>query len=372
MRCIVNLCVVIVAFIFSCSANSSLIATQYLLAFNKKEINFQEFLWDGPNDTVVSEATRNWNRPIYELWGVSDRYPGTQGMPIPNVRPYSETDPGFSGPNGEEFGIEIEFGDTSITPRSNNSKNVKFYTDFGQTNAGVIGMSRAEIHIKSTLKKMDIAEGTTLWIGWSEKYSHLDKEKIATVFQFRNQPNNTDLAEKGYDEASINSITQAGYTTGGPAIGIITAPFNGQLHYQVSIREGTPLSWQVPENNVYLHPHEIQTDQWYDFIAQIKYSQQADGFLKIWIFDQTNNPISNASCSTAPNWSFYGPTMYTYPSNYQFPIPSPDLRLGIYRHERTNVQEEVDAAHRYMTKYLGPLRLWRGDSNTGFSIVTPR
>lgn len=366
-------CLLILLAISTASAQSSTAVTAYMMlkASEQKE-PYKTFLWTGENNGPVSLATRNWNRPLFELWGVSDRYPGTRGMPIPNVRPYNETDPGFVGPDGEEFGVEIEFNDRTILPRQTDSENVRFYTDFGQTNANEIGMTRAEIQIRTTLQKLDVEEGSTLWLGWSEKYTYLDKEKITTVFQFRNQPSDTVLAEKGFDAETISEISQNGYTSGGPAAGIITTPINGELHYKFSARVGTPFNWSVPNENTHTIAEPIKLNTWYDFIVEMKYSQQNDGAWRIWVFEHNDDAPQTYKVTQPPVWQFQGPTMYTYPSNYAFAIPSPEIRTGVYRHDRVNQTTPISDQHRYMTKYLGPLRLWRGDSDIGFEKVTPR
>lgn len=359
---------VLLGITISFTAASSSVVFNYVI--DESEINKsapEQFLWNGPNNGEVSESSRNWNRPLFELWGVSDRYPATQGMPIPNVLPYSQTDGNFRGPNGEEFGVEVEFGDVTKLPRQPGSKNVRFYTDFGQTDAGSIGMSRAEVHIRSTLQKLEVEEGSTLWLGWSEKYTHLDKEKITTVFQFRNQPNHTILAEKGFDQNTISEIESQGHTSGGPAIGIITTPIDGQLHYKASVRHGSTLNWQVSENDTFTFPTAIERDIWYDFVVQIKYSQQNNGFFKIWISES-----NQSSQITSPTWHYVGSTMYQYPAHYEFNIPSPEIRTGVYRHDRMHVSEPISDQDRYMIKYLGPLRMWKGLDDTGFMKVYPK
>jgi len=332
---------------------------------SKGDEQYRQYNWTGEMNGTVSAETRNWNRPLFEIWGVSDRYPGTKGMPVPVVQPYSVTDPGFNGPNGEEFGIEVEFGDTSIEPRVAGSKNVRFYTDFGQTNAASIGMTRAEIHIRTTLQKMNIEEGDTLWLGWSEYYTHLDRQKITTVFQFRNQPNETVLAEKGFNQATIDEIVRAELTTGGPATGIITIPIEGELHYQFSIREGAPMNWTLPTERVHTSSFHIEVGKWYDFVVQMKYSQKNDGRFRVWVYERGQNKTVNSK----PNWDFLGSTMYQYPSHFEFPIPSPEIRTGVYRHERMGNDENIEDSDRFMTKFLGPLKLWKGHSDEGFNKV---
>ncbi|WP_448547577.1 heparin lyase I family protein [Thalassotalea fusca] len=357
--------------VFGCYANDSTAINAYLMLAKKRSENLKplrEFKWTGTVNGTVSEQTRNWNRPLEEIWGVSDRYPGTQGMPIPLVRPYSQTDPGYVGPNGEQFGIEIEFGDLTVTPREPDSKNVRFYTDFGQSGAAALGMTRAEIQIRSTLQKMNINEGDTIWLGWSEYYTHLDSEKVTTIFQFRNQPNESVLAEKGFDQQTIEEIVSAGLTVGGPACGIIAIPVNGKLHFQFTTRKGTTNNWTVPLGHSYTSNFTLETNKWYDFVIQMTYSQTDNGRFRVWAFEKGEN----VSVASSPTWDFFGPTMYDYPDNYEFPIASPEIRLGIYRHDRMKNNESIDESDRFMTKYLGPLRIWKGNNDNGFEQVKPK
>lgn len=347
----------------------------YLLMAKARDLNIdnqREYLWTNTVSNKVDQLNKNWNRPVTENWGVSDRYPGTQGMPIPLVKPYSETDPGFAGPNGEHYGVEIEFGDSTITPREPNSKSVRLYTDFGQTGASTSGMTRAEIHIRTTLQDMKVSEGDTLWLGWSELYSDLDREKITTVFQFRNQPNEQTLAEAGFSATEIEQLVDADVNKGGPAVGITTTPVDGTLRYQFNARVGTTLNWQVPQGHKHITSFPITENKWYDFVVQMKYSQNSSGRFRIWIYEHNNNEVTNYSINDIPEWDFHGATMYLYPSDYIPAIASPEIRLGVYRHERVNVIGVIAEKNRYMTKYLGPLRLWSGDDDNGFNYVAPR
>lgn len=347
----------------------------YLLMAKAREShdnNKRTFLWTDAVSNKVDNLNKNWNRPVIANWGVSDRYPGTPGMPIPLVKPYSETDPNFTGPNGEHYGIEIEFADTTIAPRQLHSNNVRLYTDFGQTGAATSGMTRAEIHIRSTLQDMKVKEGTTLWLGWSELYSDVDMEKITTVFQFRNQPNEQSLAEVGFNQADIDKLIDADVSKGGPAVGIITTPINKALHYQFTARKGTTMDWKVPEGHSDISSFPIEKNKWYDFIVQMKYSQGDDGRFRIWVYPHNATGTVDYDITDIPQWDFHGATMYHYPENYPLTIPSPEIRHGVYRHERANSIELIEEKDRYMTKYIGPLRLWAGADDAGFEYVEPK
>ena len=346
---------------FSHAGNTSSIDA-YMMLSSEPEV-FKSFSWDGSNIGVVSASTQNWNQPSAERWGVantskSDRYP---------VQPYSFTDPGFSGPNGESYGIEIEFGDTTFAPRSTGTKNVRFYTDFGQTGIVNSGIDRAEVHIRSTLQQMHVSEGDTIWIGWSEYYTHLDTARSATVFQFRNQPSESSLAYNGFGDQEIAELVALGVTESGPACAVEVKAENGQLHYQFAAREGAPTQWSIPNQHVVNNP--IQTDRWYDFIVKMKYSQGSDGIYEVWLYDPSVN--STYAVTDMPEWLHQGATMYTYPTGYAHEIPSPEFRIGIYRWAAKKAND-ITQSDRYMTKYLGPLRIWKGDGDEGFEKVKPR
>jgi len=325
--------------------------------------NSRTFLWNRAVNSSVGPSTQNWNRPLVEEWGIGSRYPDH------NVKLYSDTDPGFSGPNGESYGIEIEFSDTTISPRSPGSKNIRFYTDFGQTGISGSGPDRAEMHISSTLKSLKVAEGSTVWVGWSEYYSHLDKNRMSTVFQFRNQPNINELEENGFTQEEIDELVAGGYNQGGPATAIEVKPEGNQLHHHFAVRSGTPMDWTIPASQKHTRSAHIETGKWYDFVVKLKYSQNADGDFKVWVYEKGSQ--SKYAVTDTPEWNFNGPTMYTYPSGYNKPVPRMEFRFGVYRYNAKNATD-ITESDRYMTKYAGPMRLWVGDNESGYDAVKPR
>jgi hypothetical protein len=325
--------------------------------------NFKTFLWTGQVNAAVGPTTQNWNMPVIERWGVGSRYPDH------NVQPYSLTDPGFSGPNGESYGIEIEFGDTTIAPRSPKSKNVRFYTDFGQTGITGSGPDRAEVHIHSTLESLDVVEGISIWLGWSEYFTHLDRKRMSTLFQFRNQPNTNELANDGFTQEQIESLVEGGYTSGGPATAIEAKPINAGLHYHFATRSGTPLNWTIPDGHTHTRTAEIETGKWYDIIVQIKYSQNSDGRFRVWLYEANNQHTYTVTDN--PEWEYLGATMYKYPDYYNKPIPRMEFRTGVYRYNAKNATD-ITEDDRFMVKYMGPFRLWVGDGDNGFDKVKPR
>ena len=357
-------CVITLLYTGTINAADNTAISAYLMLASEKP-NSKTFLWTEPVNAQVSETTQNWNRPITETWGVGNRYPSSSSP----AALYSDTDPGFTGPNGEHYGIEIEFGDTTIPPRSPGTKNVRFYTDFGQTGATTSGVDRAEVHIRSTLQALKVQEGDTLWFGWSEYYSHLDKTRVSTVLQFRNQPNTKSLTYNGFSDEEINDLIEQNVHISGPACAIETKPVNGSLHYHFAARTGKPSDWQVPTTRKHTTDFPIETGKWYDFIVQMKYSQSSNGRYRVWIYQPDTD--SNYSASDAPEWDHTGSTMYTYPSSYMNEIPSPELRFGVYRYNAVNAND-ISESNRYMIKYAGPMRLWVGDGEEGFNHVKPR
>lgn len=338
----------------------------YQMMSEEKEIK-KTYLWNGPVDSQVSPTTKNWNLPKEAIgaWGVGNRSDGGEHK----VVPYSITDPGFSGPNGESYGIEIEFGNNSIPSRSSDSKNVKFYTDFGQTGITTSGVDRAEVHIRSTLKSMDVKEGETLWIGWSEYYSHVDTARTSTVLQFRNQPSKKVLKNNGFTADEIDALIAEEVHVSGPASAIETKPIDGNLHHHFSIRQGTPTTWNDNERRTHTMDTPIIIGQWYDFIVKMKYAQNDDGYFHVWVYE--SNKQQNYSVKDDPEWKHNGSTMYTYPSGYRLPIAAPEIRFGVYRYGAKKADNITDN-DRYMIKYAGPLRLWVGASEEGFDHVKPR
>lgn len=337
---------------------------------------YVEFFWTEKTIGQINEH-QNHNRLVGQEWGIGNRYPVPESAIKAGINPavpYRKTDPGFMGPNGERWGIEIDFGNLTISPRIKGSKNLKFYTDFGQTDTDVSGVSRAEIHIRKTLKDMSLKEGDTLWLGWSEYYSHLDNSRGTTLLQFRNQPSEKTLEENGFTRSEINELKSRGIFKGGPASGIIAKEIKGKVYYNFSSRVGTQNKWSVTDETSHTVSFPIETGRWYDFVIQMKYSQDNNGRYRVWIYevDDPNEPVTY-SVKDVPEWDYLGSTMYEYPKEFGKPIASPEIRFGVYRHNAQGEgANEVSKKDRYMTKYVGPLRLWVGESDVGFNMVKPR
>ncbi|MEP1554654.1 MAG: heparin lyase I family protein [Paraglaciecola sp.] len=359
-----NLCA-LGTFCFIANANAQDAAASVINYYlsNDEETPLKEFLWNTSTAGTVSPTTQNFNTLSSETIGTLN----ISTHPTEPVKLYSVTDPGFVGPNGEYYGIEIEYGSGDFV-RSSGTKSVRYYTDFGQTGITSSGVDRAEIHIRDALEKLDVNEGTTLWLGWSEYYISIDKARSATILQFRNQPTEDILRERGLDEAQISELIDLGIHDDGPASAVELEAIDNQAYFKFAVRKGTPGSWTHADSHLVATPVEI--GKWYDFVVKIKYSQGEDGIYQAWFYEANS---ATYSVSDPPEWSYAGNTMYTYPTGYNIEFGAPQLRMGLYRWAtKAKHNPNITDDDRYMSKYLGPLRLWVGEGDEGFDMVKPR
>jgi hypothetical protein len=356
--------------------------------------------WTGPvTNSVSAQSGKNFNELTeYTSWGVGSR---SNQAPYP-VLTYEvsegSSDPVVLGPGGEEYGVETEYGFDTLNDfpegysaqgfplRRPGSKTLRHYMDCGQTGLSATNsIDRSEVHIRSTLESpLKIAEYSSLWIGWSEYYTHLDKSRATTIMQFRNQPTPAIL-----DERNMNYPPYTDYTVSGPATEIALMPgADGELHYHFGVREGTPLTWSNPEYEVRTKTLDwpVETGKWYDIVLQIIYRQpnpNNGGRFRVWIYDTSspgNDPALYSVLDT-PEFDLQGSTMYDYPEppeNNPYQVYAPEIRWGLYRYnckaqniQSPGTQPEINAQNRYMTKYLGPVKMWSGHHTKGFRIVKP-
>lgn len=319
----------------------------------------------------ISTSSKNYNRIKGNAWGITNR----SDIFSPNrVLPYSITDIAMSGPDGEKYGIELEFGSLAIKPRSFNSRSVKHYVDCGQTGFQERGNDRSEMHMRRLFEEMDITEGSSIWLGWSEYYKHLDKTRVSTVLQFRNQPSPVALLKQIL--IPVNSSVLKSVVDGGPVIAIELWPDKNDIRYHFAVRRGKPDKWRIPSSNRFTDSNALKKGVWYDFVVNLKYSRTSDGYFRIWHGLASNS--KTALTLSNYTWAYYGPTMYQYPTIYGVTVkPEPSLRWGLYRFGCKTASlnagnPPIDGNNRYMTKFLGPVRLWKGESDIGFGFVKPR
>ena len=382
-RCRLKLLIALFCTVVVTSVNAGIsIVTEGYLLLNEKNLHGKTYLWNGAVSNQVSELTQNWNLPYGEGWGVSNRYPLAPESNAISAMPYSLTDPGFTGPNGESYGIEVEFGVLDVPPRSQNGRHIRFYTDFGQNGITASGVDRAEVHIRSTLQKLNVKEGSTLWIGWSEYYTYLDTSRFTTIFQFRNQPSVEVLRNNRFSESEISQLLymddtdaelhpllENNYIEGGPACSIATTVVEDNLHYYFEARDGYPQNWSAPIENRHTTSFSIEKNVWYDFVVQMTYSQDESGRYRVWVYESES--ADQITSESEPEWDYIGPTMYTYPDIFNKDVSSPEIRFGLYRFNAAGA-DDIDESNRYMNRYVGPMRFWVGENESGFEHVKPR
>ena len=354
--------------------------------------------WTGSVTNIVSKSIdKNYNEMTeYTSWGVGRRNIQATYPVLTYEVSESNSNPSFVGPAGEEYGVETEYGfdPTSgfssgyesqiFSPRRPGTKTVKHYMDCGQTGLSATNaIDRSEIHIRSTLESpLAIQEYSSLWIGWSEYYTHLDESRPATILQFRNQPSASILTQR-----NLNFEPYTNFINGGPATEITLNTGNdGKLHYHFGSRIGTPADWSLPADRSKTLDWPVETGKWYDFVVQIIYRQpnlNNAGRFRVWVYDTTTpgNDPSTYSINDQPAFDLQGSTMYDYPEppagNTNKPYAA-ELRWGIYRYNcktknilPTGLLPDINESNRYMTKYLGPVKMWSGHHTKGFRIVKP-
>lgn len=278
-----------------------------------------------------------------------------------------------SGLRGENYPIEVEIGASgqryNIPKLEPDYGLVRLYTDlwapwankntaFGKRRQVYAPADRSELHFAKLFGPeniLPIAEGDSLWVGYSQFYTHLDAGCRTHTFQFH-------------------------HTRGvGPSTGILLYPQNNKLYFQVQQRSGPAQpainnagtvidSWQLitPKKQ---HTHiEAKTGVWFTMIMQIKYSRTDDGLFRLWIYEHNKTPVT-FNVSDTPAYSRTGNTMYSSSTNNSDQF---EIRLGQYRWCRKPPNTPTKPSERYTNMYLGPIRLDRSADNSGFYRVMPK
>ena len=280
---------------------------------------------------------------------------------------------GTNGLTSEEYPIEIEIGaDGSpfdVYPLESNQGIVRLYSDlwpswandntaFGIRNGSHVVADRAELHLSRVFgpgDPLEIEEGDSLWVGYSQIFTHLDFNCRTHIFQYH-------------------------HTRGtGPSTGILLYPENDQLFFQVEQRKGpsertinpidnTTEHWQIiTPRNEHLN-QEAKVGTWYTFIMNIKYSRTDEGYFKLWIYEHNNEAISFNHLDE-PSYSRQGNTMYSVSTNDEDQF---EVRLGQYRWCRKPPNTPTNDSDRYINTYIGPLRFHRSNDINDFYRVAPR
>ena len=321
-----------------------------------------EIDWSGETTNEVAYPGKNYNELVrFQSWGV-----GTRSNIVTPYREKKKLD-------GRDriYPIETEYGYIL------NSKPVlRHYMDCGDKNQNYRIADRSEIHIKSTLTDFGIAEGSELWIGWSESYGYLDKTRPTTILQFRNQPTLNELRAR-----QLESPSSFNWIHGGPATSISLKPVEGELHYHFEARSGMPNKWKIQPGRSFVLPWHIETKTTYYFILQIIYSRpkgKPSGRLRVWVYPEEEYS-SEVAITDTPSVDIRGPTMYNWPDSASGEKPySPEIRWGLYRYncKPKNIKPSgkyprIDESNRIMEKYLGPVKILPSQHENSFYFVKP-
>lgn len=297
--------------------------------------------------------------------------------------------------------LEVRAGVTPPVLRHTGTKACKFLVDAASKTFKTITTSKSEIHDRRLLQDFGYGPDKTLWIGWSEYHTHLDKTGRNGVLQFRNNPTadvtlangsgTNSLGEQGINvsqEASARGLTTAQvdfYINGtGPCSSMAIVSSNGNAYYSYEVRSGElfthkPIQWTQAAG--YTHPGPVETGVWYDIVICQKSSQGSDGRIRLWIRKVSGGTNANPDIpmvASAPDFEWNGPTEYKCPIVQGIQIQMfPEIRHGAYRFWRqvggggVLIPEGSSDPNRYTQMFMGPRRMWIGDDNIGLSKVNP-
>ena len=235
-------------------------------------------------------------------------------------------------PGGENNtqGSRVTFGVTN-EQRFPGTHSVELWTNsnFEETCSQNFTAERAEISANQSYRDLSIREDTTVWMGWSEKWTDMDESHHTTVLQFRSN-----------------------CRTGSPATQLVLEP--GRLLQVVNLatRGEHPIG-------------TVEEDTWYDFVVEIKYSKTTQGYIKVWM-----HSVDSDSSFCYDNPSVAVMNIATMRSN----DGCPHIRWGVYRWESGDKKpEEINVEDRMMVKYHGPVKFHKGTNlgEVGFETVKP-
>ena len=250
-------------------------------------------------------------------------------------------------------GARISFGiDTHV--RFPGTYSAMFYTNsaFEEVCNQNFSAERAEIHANQSFEDLGVtlgSPGSTVWVGWSEMYTNIDRGFPATIFQF--------LSGEGSPSVSINYY---------PESGVVLSRSKYEVQPGVTI----------------FSPEEFQENVWYDFVVEMKYSYGDDGYVKVWAYKAGDKSVANYRYTDEPKALIEGPTIHNGIDvvPFQTDVPQKDqgpprLRWGVYRWRSADRKpEDIPEEDWLMVKYLGPARIKVGDNlaEQGFNTVRPR
>ncbi len=237
------------------------------------------------------------------------------------------------GAGGNARGSKITIG-TNREIRFPGTYSVELWTNsnFEERCNQNFSAERAEISSYDKYRGIGVREGTTLWMGWSDKWTDMDESHITTALQFRSN------CSPGSPATKLNL---------NPGRKLIIKTNTGAGNAEI----GT-----------------IKEDVWYDFVVEIKYSKRNDGYIKVWMYEANNNPDPKYSYNDRPKAVVTGPTMLNKDN-------CPHIRWGVYRHQSGDKKPgQIRPQDRMVVRYLGPARFKVGNNlgARGFAAVVPR
>ena len=232
-------------------------------------------------------------------------------------------------------GSKINIG-TTKEQRFPGSNSVEFWTNakFEEECNQNFSTERAELASNEKFRSLGINEDSTLWLGWSEKWTDLDESHITTTLQFRSN-----------------------CSSGSPATKINMLP-NRRLVIKIRQMAG------YPEKVVEIT--QVEEGVWYDMVVEVKYSKSNNGYIKVWMHQEGANK----------NLAYAKPTAQILDHPTMLPSDNcPHIRWGVYRHQSGDKKpSQIKPEDQMMVKYIGPLRIHTGNNlgELGFNLVKPR
>ena len=183
-------------------------------------------------------------------------------------------------------------------------------------------------------RALGVREGSTVWFGWSEKWTEIDDSHTTSAMQIRSN-----------------------CSSGSPATKINMLP-GKRLVLKIREMPGFPVK--------VVDIVRIKEGVWYDFVMEVKYSKKNDGYVKVWVHEVGTNAsfsYNNPSAQVLRN-----PTMLAGDN-------CPHVRWGIYRHQSADKKPgQIRQEDRMVIKYVGPVKIHLGNNlgANGFEIVRPK
>lgn len=233
-------------------------------------------------------------------------------------------------------GSKVSFG-VSSHQRFAGVNSVEFWTNssFEEKCNQNFSAERSEMFATAAYRGLGVREGQSVWFGFSDLYTDIDWNHSASLLQFRsNCGSGSPATEIVLSRARTSPNAQAGR--------LYLSTLRGKKYFGEAIEENV----------------------WYDWVIEIKYSKESDGYLRIW---RSKLGASQSLSYATPLLVYNGPTMRGSDN-------CPHLRWGIYRWESGDKKPwQIQPQDRMMVKYISQVKLKVGNNLgiAGFRAVSP-